>query len=169
MLEFSENSSKALHIYAAAQPPVVRTGASGRENEFAHRAHPMYRECGKLCVATRHEAPTIAPCMDATRHSGPNSQARKLGGPGRERAVEWCTPPERAEHEHTQSQSGARGRARGGEGGRRGRAVWSVELHTPVNIVNFYRIEFEKGRRKPPFASCAEVATRRIKLATRSS
>ena len=90
MLEFSENSSKALHIYAAAQPPVVQTGASGRENEFAHSTPKMY--CGKLCGDT---------------------SCTNTGGPGRERAMEWYTPPERGAHEHAEQLRG-RGTGQGG-------------------------------------------------------
>ena len=50
VLELSGNSSKALHVYAAAQPPVIQT-ASGRENEFAHTQCTV-ESCS---VATRHE------------------------------------------------------------------------------------------------------------------
>ena len=103
MLEFSENSSKALHIYATAQPPVVQTGASGRENEFAHST-PMYRdvESSVVCVATRHEAyyRSMHGCNEAQRSQLqlPSTNTGRAGTRESDGVVH--TPPERGD-EHT--------------------------------------------------------------------
>ena len=76
MLELSGNSSKALHVYAAAQPPVIQT-ASGRENEFAHTQCTV-----ESCVATRHEGmrPSAYPSHQCRGTAVPSTNTGR--GPG---------------------------------------------------------------------------------------